>query len=38
MSRSPGETAADILLNPPMLIMMGGMAYMLFLVSRAATA
>jgi hypothetical protein len=38
MARSSGEIAADILLNPPMLIMSAGMVVMLFLVLRAAFA
>jgi hypothetical protein len=38
MSRPPAQIAADILLNPPMIIMMGGMFTMLFMVIKAATA
>jgi hypothetical protein len=38
MSRTPGQVAADILLNPPVLIANGVALYMLFSVLRAATA
>lgn len=38
MSRTAGEAAADILLNPGMFIMAGILGYMLFAVIRAATA
>lgn len=38
MSRPPAQIAADILLNPMSIVMLGGMATMLVMVIRTATA
>lgn len=38
MSRPSAEIAADIFLNPGMFVMIGILGYMLFTVTRAATA
>lgn len=36
MARPPSEVAADILLNPLMIVMMAGLGFMLYLVVRMA--